>query len=272
MTPIFKKGSKGSPGNYRPVSLTSIPCKITESCTRDVMVDNLTTNSLIRDTQHGFMRNKSTTTNLLEFMETLTKDQEDGHPKDVVFLDFAKVPHRRLLEKLKAHSIEGKILVWIEQWLSGRKQRTVLNGEATDWSNVWSGVPQGSVIGPLAFIVYINDIDLICLLIRLMNKFADDTKAANIILRYQDVKDLQDCLDRLVTWADTWGMSFNVTKCKVMHVGRNNPRVEYYMAGTKLETTEAERDIGVKVHKSLRPSTKCTEAARRANVVLGQIT
>ena len=95
-----------------------------------------------------------------------------------------------------------------------------------------------------------------------MNKFADDTKAANTIFSNQDVKDLQDCLDRLVTWADTWGMSFNVTKCKVMHVGRNNPRAEYYMSGTKLDTTDAKRDIGVKVHHSLRPSTQCKEAAR----------
>ena len=90
VTPIFKKGAKGNPGNYRPVSLTSIPCKVMEACIRDVMVDHLMTNSLIRDSQHDFMRHKSTTTNLLEFMETLTKEQDDGHPMDVIYLDFAK--------------------------------------------------------------------------------------------------------------------------------------------------------------------------------------
>ena len=91
-------------------------------------------------------------------------------------------------------------------------------------------------------------------------------KAANTIRTVRDMEDLQDCLNRLVTWADTWGMEFNVTKCKVMHVGRNT------MSGTKLNTTEVERDIGVVVHRSLRPSTQCAEASRRANVVLGQIT
>ena len=275
VTPIFKKGSKANPGNYRPVSLTSIPCKVMESCIKDAITDHLVNNQLIRDSQHGFMQHKSTTTNLLEFLETMTSEQDQGRPMDVIYLDFAKafdkVPHRRLLAKFKAHSIQGKVLDWIENWLADRKQRTVLNGAESDWSDVGSGVPQGSVLGPLAFIVFINDIDLVCNFIKLMNKFADDTKAANTILTDKDAEDLQDCLHRLVTWADTWGMEFNVTKCKVMHVGRNNPRSEYSMSGTRLTTTEAERDIGVMVHHSLRPSTQCSEASRKANVVLGQI-
>ena len=275
VTPIFKKGSKANPGNYRPVSLTSIPCKVMESCIRDAVTDHLVINQLIKDSQHGFMRHKSTTTNLLEFLETMTSEQDQGLSMDVIYLDFAKafdkVPHRRLLEKFRAHSIQGKVLNWIENWLADRKQRTVLNGAESEWSDVGSGVPQGSVLGPLAFIVFINDIDMVCNFIKLMKKFADDTKAANTIRTVRDVEDLQDCLNRLVTWADTWGMEFNVTKCKVMHVGRNNPRSEYTMSGIKLNTTEVERDIGVMVHRSLRPSTQCAEASRRANVVLGQI-
>ena len=131
----------------------------------------------------------------------------------------------------------------------------MLNGAGSDWSDVSSGEPQGTVLDSLAFIVYINDIDLVYNFIKLMNKFADDTEAANIILTDKDVEGLQDCLNRLVTWADTWGMEFNVTKCKVMHVGRNNPRSDYFMSDTRLTTTEVERDIGVMVHHSLRPST-----------------
>lgn len=275
VTPIFKKGSKTLPGNYRPVSLTSIPCKIMESCLRDGIVDHLVTNSLINASQHGFMRRKSCTTNLLEFLETLTTAQDEGKAIDVIYLDFAKafdkVPHRRLLEKFKAHSVEGNVLCWIESWLSGRQQRTVLNGAASGWEDVWSGVPQGSVLGPLAFIVFINDLDVACSMITIMNKFADDTKIANIVHNQADISDLQACLNGLVTWADTWGMAFNVTKCKVMHLGRNNPQAEYTMSGGKLEASDAERDIGVKVHKSLRPAAQCREAAGRANVVLGQI-
>jgi hypothetical protein len=248
---------------------------LNESCIKDAVVDHLVTNSLIKDSQHGFMSNKSCTTNLLEFLEKLTSEQDAGHAVDVIYLDFAKafdkVPHRRLIAKFKAHGIGGNVLRWVENWLAGRKQRTVLNGKASDWEDVGSGVPQGSVIGPLAFIIFINDLDLMVILINIMNKFADDTKLANTILSNVDVSNLQECLNRLVAWANTWGMQFNVTKCKVMHVGKDNPRADYTMAGTSLTKTESERDIGVKVHQSLRPSQQCKEAANRANAVLGQI-
>ena len=275
VTPIFKKGSKGDPGNYRPVSLTSVPCRTMESCMRDEIVDHLVTNALIKDSQHGFMRNKSCTTNLLEFLEKVTAANDVGDAVDIVYLDFSKafdkVPHRRLIEKFKAHGVEGKVLDWVKAWLSGRKQRTVLNGDASDWADVDSGVPQGSVLGPLAFVVFINDLDKVTRFITIMNKFADDTKCGQVIRGPGDIATLQKCIDELIVWADTWGMSFNHTKCKVMHVGRANPCAEYKMKGHILDSTEFEKDIGVKVHRSLRPSMQCNEASQRANAVLGQV-
>ena len=275
VTPIHKKGTKSDPGNYRPVSLTSVPCRTMEACIKDEIVDHLVTNSLISDSQHGFMKKKSCTTNLLHFLEKVTAEQDRGNPVDIVYLDFSKafdkVPHRRLIEKFKAHGITGKVLEWIEAWLSGRTQRTVLNGEFSDWADVTSGVPQGSVLGPLAFIIFINDLDAHALLITIMNKFADDTKCGQVVKSPGDVSTLQQCLNDLVDWANKWGMAFNVQKCKVMHVGRTNPKSTYSMNGVNLTTTEAERDIGVKVHHSLRPSLQCSEAAQRGNAVLGQI-
>ena len=275
VTPIHKKGTKSDPGNYRPVSLTSVPCRTMEACIKDEIVDHLVTNSLISDSQHGFMKKKSCTTNLLHFLEKVTAEQDRGNPVDIVYLDFSKafdkVPHRRLIEKFKAHGITGKVLEWIEAWLSGRTQRTVLYGECSDWADVTSGVPQGSVLGPLAFIIFINDLDAHALLITIMNKFADDTKCGQVVKSPGDVSTLQQCLNDLVDWANKWGMAFNVQKCKVMHVGRTNPKSTYSMNGVNLTTTEAERDIGVKVHHSLRPSLQCSEAAQRGNAVLGQI-
>ena len=276
VTPIHKKGSKSDPGNYRPVSLTCIPCKLQEACIKDAIMEHLLDAALIKDSQHGFMSRRSCTTNLLQFLERVTTEVDMGRSMDVIYLDFSKafdkVPHRRLIEKFKSLGIGGEVVQWIEEWLRGRKQRTVLNGEASDWSAVLSGVPQGSVLGPLAFIVFINDIDG-CgdNLITLLSKFADDTKLGQVIYDQQEALALQSCLDNLEEWAEQWGMSFNIAKCKVMHTGRGNPATVYTMSGRPLTVTDKEKDIGVTVQCNLRPTAQCAEAAQRANAVLGQI-
>jgi hypothetical protein len=180
VTPIFKKGKRSDPGNYRPVSLTSVCCRILESVIRDSMMDHLVKNNLLSDSQHGFMPNRSCTTNLLEFFEVVTGTVDRGDPFDIIFLDFAKafdkVPKERLLAKLRAHGISGEPLAWTEAWLTGRKQRVVINGEESSWEEVLSGVPQGSVLGPPLFTVFINDLDDVIKCIELLKKFADDTK------------------------------------------------------------------------------------------------
>ena len=209
-------------------------------------------------------------------MEIVTSTVDKGDPMDIIYLDFSKafdkVPKQRLLDKLKAHGIKGKVLSWISAWLSGRHQRTVLNGKFSPWELVWSGVPQGSVLGPLCFIIFINDIDDITILITIMNKFADDTKLGHRVITQADREVLQSCLDKLEDWATTWCMDFNVLKCKVLHVGRNNKKYEYTMKGVTLESVDKERDIGVIIDKSLKPSLQCAEAAKKAAIVLGQIT
>ena len=175
---IFKKGDKENPGNYRPISLTSQVCKILESMLRYSIVGHLKENKLIHNSQHEFMKNRSCLTNLLQFLETVTDYIDRGYPVDVIYLnfqkDFDKVPHRRLIHKLTAHGIGGKVLNWIRDWLSGREQRVVLLGSTSTWSPIKSGVPQGSVLGPVLFYIYINDIDDV--VSSKILKFADDTK------------------------------------------------------------------------------------------------
>jgi hypothetical protein len=243
---------------------------------RDALMNHLLSNNLLSNSQHGFMPGKSCSTNLLEFLEKTTKVIDDGQPFDVVFLDFAKafdkVPRERLLEKLRAHGVRGKALNWIRNWLSGRKQRVVLNGKFSSWAEVLSGVPQGSVLGPILFLIFINDLDNAALLVDILRKFADDTKLGHTVNSPEGRLHLQQALDSLCEWAVTWGMEFNVKKCKVMHLGFNNPAQAYTMNNQQLSATEEERDIGVCMSKTLKPSTQCAQAAKTAQTVLSQIT
>ena len=276
VTPVFKKGSKSSPGNYRPISLTCVICKIMESLLCDAITAHLTTNDLLKPSQHGFRRHRSCLTNLLEFLSSLTKLLDEGHDVDVFYLDFAKafdkVPTARLLAKVRAHGVEGSIAAWIEDWLTDRMQRVVLNGEASSWKPVSSGVPQGSVLGPLLFLIYINDIDTaVDITTTALLKFADDTKGVRQISSLQDANCLQQDLANLVQWSDDWQMLFNTDKCHILHFGQTNPCHVYSMSGIPLKVVDTEKDLGVLINNSATPSSQVAAAVKKANSALGQL-
>ena len=193
---------------------------------------------------------------------------------DMVYLDFAKafdlVPKKRLLEKLRAHGFTGALLSWIEDWLTGRKQRVVLNGCPSTWQAVTSGVPQGSILGPILFNIFINDLDE-NIDVSLLLKFADDTKMGQVIESEEDQVHLQSCLNRIWDWTEKWGMRFNVSKCHVMHLGRTNPRFVYTLNGVDLEPTEEEKDLGVLITSNLKMGRQCERAAHTASAALAQI-
>jgi hypothetical protein len=278
VSPIFKKGTKGDPGNYRPVSLTSVPCKLLESIIKDRVMNHLLQNGLIKDSQHGFMPGKSCATNLVEFLDFVTEAVDRGDSVDIFYLDFAKafdkVPRQRLLTKLRAKGVDDVTVNWIEEWLTGRTQRVSIQGELSSECEVESGVPQGTVLGPPLFTVYIDDLETEIERRRLdvlVKKFADDTKGAKVIRGAEDRDKMQEALNCLCDWADSWGMAFNYSKCKVMHVGRKNPKYDYFMRGTKVSTTDEERDVGVLISSNLKPSAQCTKAAGMAMSVLNQL-
>ena len=273
VTPIYKKGDKSLPSNYRPISLTSVVCKILETLIRDKLVKHLEENKLIKDSQHGFRFKRSCLTNLLDFFYDVLNQYDESKAVDIIYLDFQKafdkVPHKRLLLKLKSHGIQGSILNWVENWLNNRKQRVVINGKASEWTNVTSGVPQGSVLGPVLFLVYINDIDEG--VTGIISKFADDTKIANTVASNNQVKEMQNNLDKLSEWGQTWQMSFNADKCKVMHIGYRNEKANYVLNGTQLKTVDSEVDLGVTISNNLKPGLQCSEVVKKANKIIGLI-
>ena len=273
IVPIFKKGSRNEISNYRPISLTSVVGKLLEKIIKTNIWDHLDKRNLILDSQHGFVTGRSCQTNLLEFMEFLTGHVDKGEAVDVIYLDFCKafdkVPHGRLVSKLKKYGIGFRIITWIEEWLNDRKQRVIINGTKSSWKLVKSGVPQGSVLGPLLFLIYINDIDLG--INSKISKFADDTKIARVVNDWVDSSRLQRDLHKLETWAQKWQMEFNSTKCKVLHIGSKNCMFNYDMDGKWLENITEEKDLGVYIRNDLSVSKQCLTARNRANSMLGVI-
>lgn len=273
VVPLFKKGKRDKCENYRPVSLTCILCKVLESIIKDNLVEHLYNNKLIKDSQHGFTQGRSCLTNLLEFLESVTKWVDDGKAVDLIYLDFAKafdkVAYQRLFKKLEAHKIVGNLLGWIQQWLTNRRQRVNLGNTSSSWHEVFSGVPQGSVLGPILFLIYINDLD--CNLTAKVNKFADDTKLGNTVDNPEEIEMLQFDLDKLFSWAQDWQMQFNIDKCAVIHLGHNNSFNEYKMGNNTLKSVTNERDLGVIIDSTLKFSEHCNKIVKEANSSLGLI-
>ena len=271
--PIPKKGLLTDTGNYRHISLTFVPGKVLESIIKDRVVNFLETNNLINTSQHGFCQGRSCVTNLLDFYQYVFCECDRSRAVDVVFLDFRKafdkVPHKRLMRKVRALGIQGNVAAWIKNWLAGRRQRVIVNGVPSDWTAVTSGVPQGSVLGPLLFVTYINDLDLG--LSSKVSKFADDTKLGINAANPESVRALQRDLAAIGEWSTVWQMPFNLDKCHVLHVGTANQEENYSLVGSAITSVDQETDLGVVITADLKSSAQCIAAEQKAQKILGYI-
>ena len=251
VTPIYKKGEHYQPSNYRPVSLTSVPCKIMEHILVSNIMTHLEDNNILKDNQHGFRKKRSCETQLLELTNHLTSSLEKGIQTDLIVLDFAKafdkVNHSLLVYKLRHYGIRGAVKNWIEDFLSQREQAVVVDGAQSSSIPVASGVPQGSVLGPCLFLMYINDLpEAVDSTSRL---FADDTGVHRDILEESDGIILQQDLDALNTWEERWDMSFHPVKCLVLRHTRSKKPIEtiYKLHGQVLSIVPSTVYLGLTI-------------------------
>ena len=279
VTALFKnKGDKSETANYRPVSLTCLPSRICERTVRDKIMNHMTVNNLFTDCQFGFRHKRSCILQLLDVLDDWTKYYDDNKQIDAVYLDIKKafdsIPHRRLLSKLENYGIGGNILKWIEDFLKERRQRVVLNGKYSNWEKVTSGVPQGSVLGPVLFIIYVNDIP--DSLESFSKIFADDTKVYTAVKDRKDQIKLQEDLLKLCKWSKLWLLDFSVQKCKVIQYGNVQNHFEYKLIDSAgnlqpLPTDSTEKDLGIWFQDNLKFDKHINYIVNRSNKLLGLI-
>ena len=232
------------------------------------ITDHLTENNILFQNQHGFRSKLSCDTQLLEFIQDMHSNLHLGQQIDAVVMDFSKafdkVAHNRLLYKLDFYGITGLTKRWVADFLDGRSQRVVVEGEASEPRSVTSGVPQGSVIGPLLFLIFINDIpDGLSSQIRL---FADDTIIYRPISSPDDTIALQEDITKLDKWSNDWQMEFHPHKCYVLHITRSRkPQItKYFLYKQELKAVPNTKYLGVTVSADLRWNTHISNIRNKA--------
>ena len=270
-----KKGTRKAPVNYRPISLTCIACKIFEHIVTSSVMSRLDNQAILVDNQHGFRRGRSCETQLTELTHDLLTSMHNGRQTDMIVMDFSKafdkVSHNKLISSLHEYGIDSTTLEWIRSFLSGRTQSVVVDQAESYSLPVTSGVPQGSVLGPAMFMVYINSLPKgVNSTVRL---FADDTVIYREISAEEDHHTLQADLDTLVQWESEFSMEFHPKKCNILRVSRSRcpSTYSYTLHGTTLKELEEVKYLGITITKDLSWEKHIHNITRKANSQLGFI-
>lgn len=274
ITPVYKKGEKYKAVNYRPVSLTCILSKQLEHILASHIMKHLNSHNLLYDKQHGFRSKLSCETQLIEFTDEILKSLQDRKQCDTIVLDFSKafdkVSHDHLLFKLERLGIDSTTCTWIQSFLLNRTQRVVIDGATSSSVPVTSGVPQGSVLGPILFLAFINDLPSYVTHSR-VRLFADDTIVYLTVSSIDDCSKLQDDLNSLERWERDWLMSFHPSKCNVLHITRKRTKIQntYSLHGEFLESVPSAKYLGVTITDDLTWNRHTDNMISRANSKLG---
>ena len=273
LVPIHKTGRKSQATNYRGISLLEQLSKILEKGVYNVVFEFFS--NKITTSQHGFYPRRSCATQLTQVVHLLAQSMDNKQQVDLVYLDFAKafdrVPHSKLICKLYLLGIRDPLLSWFRSYLYKRRHRVVIDGFASEWLPVTSGVPQGSVLGPLLFLLYINDMPEVISQGSYLPLFADDSKCFRVIFNASDQDRLQEDLNALYDWSIKWGMEFNVEKCKVLRVVRTRSIYDrqYTLGSSHLSVVQSEKDLGVWISDTLNWNIHTDNIVAKAQKMLG---
>ena len=279
VTPIHKGGDKASPQKYRPVCLTSHIVKVLERILRKHIVDHLEQSNLMNKNQHGFRSKHSTLSQLIAFYDQVINKLDKGSTIDAIYIDFAKafdtVDHGILLHKIRHKAkIAGKIGVWIHNFLSKRVQQVVVNGELSEEVLVTSGVPQGTVLGPVLFLIMIADIDNDVESSH-VSMYADDTRIMKQISKESDEENLKYDLSTIYDWCNENNMKFNGDKFEliVFTTKRNEFNEKDYKSpdGKKIEEKSNLKDLGIQLSGNLKFTEHIDTVISKAQKMTGWI-
>ena len=275
--PIYKKSDPLKAENYRPVSLTPVPCKLLEHIIHSNIMKHLDKHNILCHNQHGFRKGKSCETQLIGIVDDLASSLNNNEQTDLIFLDFSKafdkVNHSTLLKKALHYGIDHSVLFWLESFLSGRTQQVQLEGTLSDPSDVLSGVPQGTVLGPLLFLIYINDLPQFVSEGTNVRLFADDSALYRKIKTPNDHLILQRDLDSLVEWENRNCMEFHPGKCELLRIStkreHNISKFNYSIHNTVIEATKHAKYLGVTIMCNLQWNYHIECITKKASNTLG---
>ncbi|XP_027763977.1 uncharacterized protein LOC114070647, partial [Empidonax traillii] len=248
--PIFKKGNKEEPGNYRSVSLTSVSGKIMEQLPLETMLRHMENNEVIVNSQHGITKVKSSLTNSLAIYSMVTAMANEERARGLTYLDLFKVtvPHDILVSKLERHGFDRWATGWIRNWLEGHTQSVAVSSSMSEWKAVTSYVPQELVMELALFTIFVGHMDgggLECTL----SKFTDDTKVCGTVNMLEGRSNTQRDLGRLERWAQVILVKFDEAKCYVLHLGWGNPKDKYRLGREWSGTSPGEKDLELLVDR-----------------------